>query len=49
MPEKRLKTATLNLRLKPEIKQAAAKKAAQQHRTITAYLEWLILQDTKRK
>jgi predicted HicB family RNase H-like nuclease len=49
MPEKRLKIATVNLRLKPEIKAAAVKKAAEQHRTLTAYLEWLILQDTKRK
>jgi hypothetical protein len=35
--------------VKPSIKEAAVKKAAEQNRSLTTYLEWLILQDTKRK
>ena len=41
--------AVITIRTKPSIKAAAVKKAAEEHRTLTAYLEWLILQDTKRR
>ena len=43
------KNATINIRVKPAIKAAAEKKAEEQNRSLTAYLEWLILQDTKKK
>jgi hypothetical protein len=44
-----LREAVINIRVKPSIKAAAEKRAAEEHRSLTAYLEWLILQDTKRK
>ena len=47
MPEE-TRSATLNIRLKPSIKKAAAKKAASQNRSLTTYIEWLILQDIKK-
>jgi hypothetical protein len=49
MPEERTKDAIINIRVKPEIKAAAVKKATEQNRTLTTYLEWLILQDTAKK
>lgn len=48
MPEE-TRDATINIRVKPSIKKAAERKAAEQNRSLTAYLEWLILQDTKKK
>lgn len=43
------RSAVINIRVWPSIKMAAEKRAAEEHRSLTAYLEWLILQDTRRK
>lgn len=48
MPEE-TRNAIINIRVKPSLKKAAKKQAAEQNRSLTAYLEWLILQDTKKK
>ena len=45
----RTKDAVINIRVLPAIKEAAVKNAAEQNRTLTTYIEWLILQDTKKK
>jgi hypothetical protein len=47
--EQRIKDAIINIRVLPAVKEAAVKKAAEQNRTLTTYLEWLILQDTSSK
>ena len=39
------KTATLNLMVSPEFKELVRKMAEQQNRSMTQYLEWLVLQD----
>lgn len=44
--EQRLKTATINIRVLPDIKEVAEERATERHQTLTQYLEWLILQDT---
>lgn len=36
---------TVNFKVTPEFKALLVKQAAVQHRTMTAYLEWLVLQD----
>ena len=41
------RNVSINIRVKPSIK--AAEKRAAENRSLTAYLEWLILQDSKRK
>lgn len=38
----------LSLRVEAEVKDAAESRAAELHRTVTAYVEWLILEDAKR-
>jgi hypothetical protein len=43
MPE--LKTAQVNLRLKPAMKAAAEKAPAAEHRSLTSYIEKLIADD----
>jgi hypothetical protein len=43
MPEKRLKTATLNLRLEPRIKELLQQAATDDHRSITQLLELLVI------
>jgi hypothetical protein len=43
MPEKRIKTAQLNLRLAPWLKAAAEKAAAADNRTLTSLIEKLLL------
>jgi hypothetical protein len=40
-----LKTAQVNLRLKPAMKAAAEKAAAADHRSLTSYIEKLIADD----
>jgi hypothetical protein len=45
---KRIKTAQLNLRISPALKAAAEKAAAAEHRTLTSYIEKLILDDQAR-
>lgn len=47
MPED-TKTAVITIRVKPAIKAKALKRAAEENRSLTTYIEWLILQDTKR-
>jgi hypothetical protein len=44
VPEE-LKTAQVNLRLKPAMKAAAEKAAAADHRSLTSYIEKLIADD----
>jgi hypothetical protein len=46
---KEIKDTMIVIRVKPSIKAAALKRAAEEHRSLTAYLEWLIMQDTKKK
>lgn len=46
---KKVKTAQVNLRLAPEVKAAALKRAQEEHRTLTNYIEYLIERDIKRK
>jgi predicted HicB family RNase H-like nuclease len=41
-PEKRIKTAQTNLRLHPELKQAAEEAAAADHRSLTSLIEKLL-------
>jgi hypothetical protein len=42
MPEKRLKTAQLNLKIAPALKDAAEKAAKADNRTLTALIEKLL-------
>ncbi len=42
MTEKRLKTATLNLRIDPELKAAADKAAVDERRSLTSLVEKLL-------
>ena len=46
---KRNKTAQVNLRLAPALKAAAEKSAEADNRTLTSYIEKLILDDQARK
>lgn len=43
------KTATLNLRITPKTKQRIIKQAREENRSITEYIEWLVLQDAINK
>jgi len=49
MPEKRLKTAQVNLRVDPRLKAAADKAAADDHRSLTSLIEKLLSDYLKRK
>lgn len=40
--QKRIKTAQVNLRLEPSLKQAAEKAAADDHRSLTSLIEKLL-------
>jgi uncharacterized protein (DUF1778 family) len=42
-----MKSVTLTMRLDPKIKALAVKAAKRQHRTLTNYVCFLILQDSK--
>jgi hypothetical protein len=44
-----LKTAQVNLRLKPAMKAAAEKAAEAEHRSLTSYIEKLIADDLEAK
>jgi hypothetical protein len=44
-----LKTAQVNLRLKPAMKAAAEKEAGAEHRSLTSYIEKLIADDLDAK
>lgn len=39
------KSAAVTIRLTPELKTLLVKRAQEQHRSITQYLEWLVMQD----
>jgi uncharacterized protein (DUF1778 family) len=41
----RTKTATLNIRIKPELKELIDKRAEEESRTVTSYIEWLVKKD----
>jgi hypothetical protein len=47
MAEKRVKTAQVNLRLEPALKAAAERAAAADMRSLTSYIEKLIVEDLK--
>jgi hypothetical protein len=42
MAEKRIKTAQVNLRIRPELKTAAEKAASDDHRSLTSLIEKLL-------
>jgi hypothetical protein len=42
--EKRIKTAQVNLRMKPSLKAAAERAAAKQHRSLTSLMEFLLVE-----
>ncbi len=42
------KTVNVNLKVTPEFKALLEKQATAQHRSMTAYLEWLVMQDAAR-
>jgi predicted HicB family RNase H-like nuclease len=47
--QNRTKTATINLRVDPEVKAAAERAAAADRRSLTTYIEMLIEDDVRRK
>lgn len=47
MAEQRKKTATLNLRIEPAIKEAAERAAAAQRRSLTSLVELLLVEHLK--
>jgi len=47
--EKRIKTAQVNLRLEPELKKAAEKAAAEDHRSLTSLVEKLLADYCKKR
>jgi len=49
MAEQRKKTATLNLRIDPSLKEAAEKAAADDHRSLTSLMEKLLIEHLKAK
>jgi hypothetical protein len=49
MPDKRLKTTQVSLRLEPWLKAAAEEAAELDHRSLTSYIEVLILRDLEAK
>jgi hypothetical protein len=49
MPEQRKKTATLNLRISPALKEVAEKAAADDHRSLTSLVEKLLSEHLKSK
>lgn len=42
------KTVMLSIRMKPSVKEAGQKRAEEEGRSFSNYIEWLILQDVKR-
>ena len=49
MPVKRLKTAQVNLRIDPKLKEAAEKAAADDQRSLTSLIEKLLTDYLRRK
>jgi len=48
-PAQRLKTAQINLRIRPELKEAADKAAADDNRSLTSLIEKLLIDHLKEK
>ena len=48
MEDKEKSTVNLNIRMKPSVKEAGQKRAEEEGRSFSNYIEWLILQDVKR-
>lgn len=42
------KTVNVNLKVTPEFKELLVKQSMAQNRSITSYLEWLVMQDVAR-
>ena len=49
MAEQRRKTATLNLRVEPDLKKLAEQAASDDHRSLTALVEKLLIDHLKAK
>jgi hypothetical protein len=49
MAEKRIKTAQVNLRIRPELKTAAEKAASDDHRSLTSLIEKLLSDYLKKR
>jgi len=49
MPEKRLKIAQVNLRMRPALKDAAERAAAADHRSLTSLVEKLLTEYLNKK
>jgi hypothetical protein len=49
MAEKRIKTAQVNLRIRPELKTAAEKAATDDHRSLTSLIEKLLSDYLKKR
>jgi hypothetical protein len=47
--QQRLKTAQVNLRMKPDMKEAAEKAAADDHRSLTSLIEKLLADYLRKK
>jgi hypothetical protein len=49
MPEKRIKTAQVNLRIEPKLKETAEKAAADDQRSLTSLIEKLLTDHLRKK
>jgi len=49
MPDKRVKTAQIALRMKPDLKEAAEKAAEADHRSLTSLVEKLLTDYCRKK
>jgi hypothetical protein len=49
MPEKRIKTAQVNLRIEPSLKAAAEKAAKDDQRSLTSLIEKLLTEHLRRR
>lgn len=47
--EKEKATERIYMKIKPSVKTAAEKKAEKENRTLSKYIEWLIIKDTNKK
>lgn len=43
------KPSTITVRVTHEVKALIVKRAQEEHRSITSYLEWLVLKDARRR
>jgi hypothetical protein len=49
MPEKRLKTTQMNLRMRPDLKAVAEEVAQEDNRSLTALIEKLLMDHCRKK